>query len=99
MQALTLCFSCKTVTIVENLSLSDTQRNSVAEIVVAIQRYVEGHINESVKRRTFRRCVQQPGETFDDFLVSLWELAKTCKFCSDDCTQKNKSLQASGTET
>ena len=98
-QALTLCFSCKTVTIVENLSLSDTQRNSVAEIVAAIQRYVEGHINESVKRRTFRRCVQQPGETFDDFLVSLWELAKTCKFCSDDCTQKNKSLQASGTET
>ena len=37
----------------------------------------------------FRRRVQQPGETFDDFLVSLRELAKTCKFCSDNCTQKN----------
>ena len=26
---------------------------------------------------------------FDDFVVSLRELAKTCKFCNDDCTQKN----------
>ena len=88
-QALTLCFSRETVTSVDNLGLTNAQRGSVAEIVVAIQRYVEGHINESVERRTFRRRVQQPGETFDDFLVSLRELAKTCKFCSDDCTRKN----------
>ena len=59
------------MTIVENLGLSDDQRGNVAEIVAAIQRYVEGHINESVERRTFRRRVQQPGETFDNFLVSL----------------------------
>ena len=26
---------------------------------------------------------------FDDFVVSLRELAKTCKFCNNDCTQKN----------
>ena len=51
-QALTLCLSCETVTIVENLGLSDDQRGNVAEIVAAIQRYVEGHINESVERRT-----------------------------------------------
>ena len=55
----------------------------------AIQRYVEGRINESVERRTFRRRVHQPGETFDDFLISLRELAKTCNFCSADCTQKH----------
>ena len=42
-----------------------------------------------MERRTFRRRVQQPGETFDDFLVSLRELAKTCKFCSKECTDKN----------
>ena len=28
-------------------------------------------------------------EAFDDFLVSLRELAKTCKFCSEECTHKN----------
>ena len=26
---------------------------------------------------------------FDDFLVSLRELAKTCNFCNDECMQKN----------
>ena len=80
-QALTLCLSRETVTIVDNLGLSEEQRGSIAEIVGAIQNYVEGLVNESVERRTFRRRVQQPGETFDDFLVSLRELAKTCKFC------------------
>ncbi|XP_065908983.1 uncharacterized protein [Dysidea avara] len=52
------------------------------------RRYVDGHINETVERRNFRRRIQQPGETFDDFLISLRELAKTCKFCSDTCKEK-----------
>ena len=33
--------------------------------------------------------MQQPGESIDDFLVSLGELAKTYNFCSTDCIQKN----------
>jgi hypothetical protein len=88
-QALTLCFSRETLTVVDNLGLTDEQRGDAARIVEAIQQYVEGQINESVERRTFRRRTQQPGETFDDFLIALRELAKTCKFCSDECTQKN----------
>ena len=88
-QALTLCFARETVTIVDNLGLTDAQRSDVAEIVAAIQRYVEGQVNESVERRTFRKRVQQPGETFDDFLVSLRELSKTCKFCSEECVRKS----------
>ena len=87
-KALTLCFSRETVKAVENLGLTDEQRNDVKTIVKAIQRYVEGHQNESVERRMFRQWVQQPGECFDDFLVSLRELAKTCNFYSVDCTQK-----------
>ena len=88
-QALTLCFSRETVTIVENFGLTDEQRQDVKTIVEAIQWYMEGHTNESVERYAFRRQVQQPGECFDDFLVSLHELVKTCNFCSSDCTQKN----------
>ena len=88
-QALTLCLSCETVTIVDNLGLTAEQRGSVKEIIAAIEHYVHGQINETVERRNFRRSVQQEGETFDDFLVSLRELAKTCNFCSDTCTQKN----------
>ena len=33
--------------------------------------------------------MQQPGETFDDYLVALRELAKTCNFSSEQCTQKS----------
>ena len=88
-QALTLCFSRETVTIVDNLGLTTEQLQKSTEIIAAIERYVQGQINESVERRNFRRRVQQEGETFDDFLVSLRELAKTCSFCSDQCTQKN----------
>ena len=88
-QALTLCFSRETVTIVDNLGLTATQKGDAKQIVTAIQRYVEGHINESVECRNFRQRVQQPGESFDDFLVALRELAKTCKFCSDQCTMKS----------
>ena len=42
-----------------------------------------------MERRNFRRRTQQPGESFDDYLVSLRELVKTCNFCNDACTQKS----------
>ena len=67
-------FSRETVTIVDNLGLTDTQRGNVKTIIEAIQTYVEGQINESVEHRNFRRRSQQQGETFDDFLVLLREL-------------------------
>ena len=73
----------------DNLSLTAAQRRDADQIVEAITQYVEGQINKSVERRHFRQRQQQPGEPFDDFLVSLRESAKTCKFCSDGCTQKS----------
>ena len=42
-----------------------------------------------MERRNFRKRKQQLGETFDDFLCSLRELAKTCQFCDDSCAQHN----------
>jgi len=62
---------------------------SATTIINAMQRYIDGHINETVERHNFRRQIQQPGEPFDDYLISLRELAKTCKFCSESCLQKN----------
>ena len=49
-QALTLCFTREALTIVQNLGLSGDERKSVASIITAIKRYIEGHINESVER-------------------------------------------------
>jgi len=88
-QALNLCFSRETLSIVQNLGLSDAEKEDVAAIISAIKKYIDGHINESVERRNFRRRTQQPGESFDDFLLALRELVKTCNFCSDNCTRKN----------
>ena len=88
-QALMLCFSRETLSIVRNLGLTEEENRSVESIIRAIKRYVEGHVNETVERRNFRKRMQQVGEAFDDFLVSLRELVKTCNFCSDGCTNKN----------
>ena len=67
---------------VDNLELTD-ERGNASQIVQAIGVYVAGQLNESVERLNHRRRCQQAGETFDDILLSLRELAKTCKFCSN----------------
>ena len=88
-QALTLCFSRETLTIVDNLGLTPEQKSDVDAIITAIKRHIDGLVNESMERRKLRRRYQQPGESFDDYLVSLRELTKTCNFCSEGCTTKN----------
>ena len=88
-KALTLCFSRETLSIVQNLGLTEAQKKDAAAIITAIQRYIDGHVNETVERRNFRRRIQMPGESFDDFLISLRELVKTYRFCSETCAQKS----------
>ena len=66
-QAFTLSFSTKkTLTIVENLGLTDAQHK---EIITTIEAYVNGQINESVERCAYRSRVEQEGEMFNDFVV------------------------------
>ena len=71
-----------------NLGLTDAQKQDQAEIIAALRQHVEGKINETVERRNLRQRTQLIGESFDDFLVALRELAKTCNFCNNDCLQK-----------
>ena len=72
-----------------NLGLSDAEKKDVGAIIAAIKKHIDGHINESIEHQHFCRWTQQPGECFDDFLLALRELVKTCNFCSNKCTQKN----------
>ena len=44
-KALTLCFSHKTLTVVDNRGLSEEQRSKVTLIIDDIQWYIEGHVN------------------------------------------------------
>ena len=50
-QVLTLCLSRETIAIVNNLGLSEEQRNNVDTVIQAIKRHIDGQINESVERR------------------------------------------------
>ena len=88
-KALTLCLSRETLAIVHNLGLSEEQMKRPDAVIQAMQEYIDGHVNETVERRNFRSRRQLPGESFDDFLIALRELVKTCKFCSEQCAQKN----------
>ena len=70
-KSLTLCFSRETLMIVDNSGMSGAQRARASDIIQAVQHCVDGHIHESMERRNFRYCTQQPREAFDDFLVAL----------------------------
>ena len=87
--ALQYSMSRDTLTIVDNLGLTDSLGADQEQIVAALKQYVLGRVNKTVKRRNFRQRKQVQGETFDDYLVALRELAKTCNFCRDKCLQSN----------
>ena len=88
-QALNLCFSHETLTIVNNLRLTTEQKKDADIIICTIKNHIEGHRDESMERHALCRRIQEPGKTFDNYLVALWELAKTCNFCLEECAQKN----------
>ena len=73
---------------VHNLRISKAQTKKPSAIIKAMQRYMDRHINETMERDKFRRQTQQQGESFDNCLISLRDLAKTCRFCFDACMQK-----------
>ena len=88
-QVLILCLSRETLAVVNNLGLTEEQKQDADAIITVIKHHIDGQLNESVERHNLRRRTQQPGESFDDFLVTLHELAKTYNYCLDQCSQKN----------
>ena len=88
-KALMLCLSRETLAVVHNLRLSKEQIKKLSAIIKAMQRYVDGHINEKMEHHKFHHRTQQQGETFEVYLIPSRELAKTCKFCSKACMQKS----------
>ena len=66
------CMSCETLTIVDNLGLTESQKADEVQIIAALKLYVQGRkmkpLNAEISGSTDRHQVQ----TFDDYLVSLW---------------------------
>ena len=79
-------FSRETATVINNLSLPKEDRRKVNEIIDALKSPMKGAINETVGRHNFRKRQQFARESFNDFLVALRDLVKTCNYCADVCT-------------
>ena len=84
-QSLMLYFSRDILSIIQNLGLIEEQRGCVGKMICAIKHYI---VMKLLNDKTFQRT-QHPGKPFDDFLVSLHDLVKTCNFCSGACIQKS----------
>ena len=65
-----------------NLSLSDEDMQKTGEVIKALRLHAQGQLNVVMERRNFNLRFQQEGEQFDDFLIDIKELVKTCAFCS-----------------
>ena len=86
---LRLAFSRETASVVNNLGLPEEDKKKIDKIIQALKVHVEGAVNETVERRNFRKRRQHTQESFDDFLVSLRDLIKTCSYCAaDDCVNR-----------
>ena len=78
----------ETVEVVNNLGLSVADKKDGDKILDALEKHVIGQVNETMENRNFRKRHQEKNEAFDDFLVSLRQLATTCQFCNDGCRDR-----------
>ena len=84
---LTLGLSNSTLKVVENLRLTEAQRNDTAQIIDSLGQHIEGKVNKYVERRKLHKRVQEQGESFEDYMVSLRQLASSCKYCDEACME------------
>ncbi len=84
---LTLSLSNSTLKVENSLRLTDAQRNDAEEIIRALKEPIEGKVNKYVERRKLRQRVQEHGESFEDYMVSLRQIASSCKYCDDECME------------
>ena len=82
MAALRDCLTDDSIRVLRNLELSDSDRSDLNKSIDALEKYANGQVNEVVERKKFNERVQAEGESFDDFLTSLKELARSCNFCN-----------------
>ena len=77
--------------IYNNLVFANTEdKNDVKTIIKKIDGYIIGDTNETYERYKFNRRDQAEGETIDEYVAALRDLAKSCNFCS--CPDLKESL-------
>lgn len=64
----------------ETFDLTEEQKESYEEVIIAFENFCVPKRNESVCRYQFFKRVQQEGEPFDDFVTDLRKLSMDCAF-------------------
>ena len=80
MQCLEMTFLNETLTTVDNLGMTDEERGNPEEVVRRMKNYVIGKVNIVMERYKLSLCCQKQGQSINDFLVELRQLASTCEF-------------------
>ena len=75
------CIGADALRIYNSLPFALTTRTSL-KVLAAMEKYCLGETNVIYERFVFNQRAQQEGETFDQFLTALKELAKTCNFAA-----------------
>ena len=85
--ALREALSRETLRTVKNLQLTETQQNDPNLVINALERHIEGSVNEVVWRHRFFCRHRQPHEDFNDWLIELKDTARKCNFarCCNAC--------------
>ena len=75
------CIGYETLQIYNALPFADeTEKGDLDRVLDKMQEYCLGETNVIYERFRFNGKTQQNGESFDNFLTNLIELAKTCQF-------------------
>ena len=76
-------FTSDTRKIYNSLTLSEEKKKDPQEIILELEKFAKGIINETLERHQFNKRQQEDGEKFDDYLTELKILSTNCNFCEN----------------
>ncbi|GFR83718.1 hypothetical protein ElyMa_005982200 [Elysia marginata] len=66
------------------MRLQDTERDSVLQLTTILAEYCIGKANETFESYQFHKRNQVEGETIDNYVTDLRQIAKLCNFKEED---------------
>ena len=75
------CLDDETLKVMRQLTVAEGDEKKPDKYIEKLEEHANGLLNVTIERRNLNLRTQQEGETFDDFLISLKELLKTCNYC------------------
>ncbi|GFN86354.1 retrovirus-related pol polyprotein from transposon 17.6 [Plakobranchus ocellatus] len=70
--------------VLDGMRLQDTERDSVPKLTTILSKYCIGKANETFESYQFHRRNQVEGETIDNYVTGLRQIAKLCNFKEED---------------